>query len=242
MSLFYPHLGLNATLQLCQILLDRTLAEQKASKNVDFKVKSKEIKSFAKSHFKRLEKEGLTTWNGRQIRNAFQTAITLAEYSSRQSGAESTTLGKEQFQIVAEASKEFDIYMKETLGATEADLARREDIRYDRFGVRGLSNTPAVRSEWSKERHLRPVGRNSKDPESESEVSSDMDDDEDGDDDDEEEILPRVGDASSTMAKGKAVAAGSSKGESATGSNQLEMKEFEEFLRFQEMKKKRAKS
>jgi hypothetical protein len=136
--------------------------------------------------------------------------------------------------------------MKETLGATDADLARREDIRYDRFGVRGLGNTPAVRSEWSKERHLRPVGRNSKDPESESEVSSDMDDDEDGDDedgddDDEEEILPRVGDASSTMAKGKAVAAGSSKGESATGSNQLDMKEFEEFLRFQKMKKRRAK-
>jgi hypothetical protein len=111
--------------------------------------------------------------------------------------------------------------MKETLGATDADLARREDIRYDRFGVRGLSNTPAVRSEWSKERHLRPVGRNSKDPESESEASSDMDDDGDGDDDDEEEILPRVGDASSTMAEGKAVAASASKGESATGSNQL---------------------
>jgi hypothetical protein len=65
MSLFYPHLGLDATLQLYQILLDRTLAEQKASKNMDFKVKSKEIKSFAKSHFKRLEKEGLATWNGR---------------------------------------------------------------------------------------------------------------------------------------------------------------------------------
>jgi len=134
--------------------------------------------------------------------------------------------------------------MKATLGATDADLARREDIRYDRFGIRGLRNTPAVRSEWSKERHLRPVGRNSKDPESESEVSSDTDDGEDGndDEDDEEETLPHPGDASSTIAKGKAVATGSSKGESATGSNQLDMKEFEEFLRFQEMKKKRAKN
>lgn len=50
-------------------------------------------------------------------------------------------------------------------------------------------------------------------------MSSDMDDDEDGNDDNKEEILPRVGDASSITAKGKAVAAGSSKGESATGSN-----------------------
>jgi hypothetical protein len=175
----------------------------------------------------------------RQIRNAFQTAITLAEYSSRQSGAESTTLGKAQFQTVAEASKEFDKYMKETLGAIDADLARREETRHDRFGARRSSNTPAVSSDWSKDRYLRPTGRNSKDPESESEVLSDMDDEDD--DDDEEDILPRVGDATSTTTQGKAAAAGSSKGKSVTGSNQLDMKEFEEFRRFQEMKKKRGK-
>lgn len=67
MSLFYPHLGLHATLQLYKILLKRTLAEQQESQKVDFKVKSKEITSFAKSHYKRLAKEGLITWNGRQV-------------------------------------------------------------------------------------------------------------------------------------------------------------------------------
>lgn len=65
MSLFYPHLGLDATLQLYQILIDRTIAEQKQSKTVDFKVKPKEVLSFAKAHFRRLEKERLATWNGR---------------------------------------------------------------------------------------------------------------------------------------------------------------------------------
>lgn len=65
MSLFYPHLGLDATLQLYQILLDRTLAEQKQSKTVDFKVKPKEILRFAKWHYRHLGKEGLATWNGR---------------------------------------------------------------------------------------------------------------------------------------------------------------------------------
>jgi hypothetical protein len=65
MSLFYPHLGLDATLQLYQILLDRTLAEQKQSKTVDFKVKPKEILRFAKWHYRHLEKDGLATWNGR---------------------------------------------------------------------------------------------------------------------------------------------------------------------------------
>lgn len=65
MSLFYPHLGLDATLQLYQILLDRALAEQKQSKTVDFKVKQKEILRFAKWHYRHREKEGLATWNGR---------------------------------------------------------------------------------------------------------------------------------------------------------------------------------
>lgn len=96
------------------------------------------------------------------------------------------TLGKAQFQIVADAPKEFDIYMKKTLGATEADLARREDIRYDRFGVHGSRETLLpVRSDRSKYRHSRSAGRNAKDPESEDEESSEASDEDDDDNDDE---------------------------------------------------------
>jgi hypothetical protein len=72
--------------------------------------------------------------------------------------------------------------MTETLGAIEADLARREDIRYDRFGVHESSKAPPVRSERVKQRYSRIGGRNAKDPESGGEDSS-----EESEDDDEDE-------------------------------------------------------
>jgi hypothetical protein len=151
----------------------------------------------------------------RQIRNAFQTAITLAEYDARQPGAEHITLGRAQFKIVAESSKEFDIYMKETLGATDADLARREDLRYDRFGVHGLSKTPPVTSDWSKDRHFRHAGRNAKDPESEGEDSSEGSDDDDEDDEDDD-MAKDFRYSVSTKPRGKMDAAGPSEGGNAT--------------------------
>jgi len=65
MSLFYPRLDLEATRKIYQLLIDRTLAEQKNSNTASFKVKSKEIMKFAKSNFKQMTREGLATWNGR---------------------------------------------------------------------------------------------------------------------------------------------------------------------------------
>jgi hypothetical protein len=65
MSLFYPHLSLDATTKLYEVFIKRTVDEQKNSEMVEFKIKRKEILKFAKSHFKRLEKTGLSTWNGR---------------------------------------------------------------------------------------------------------------------------------------------------------------------------------
>jgi hypothetical protein len=76
--------------------------------------------------------------------------------------------------------------MKETLGATEADLARREDIQYDRFGVGGSSKTPPARPERSKHRRSRLAGRNAKDLESEGEDSPEESEDDDEDEEDEE--------------------------------------------------------
>lgn len=67
MSLFYPPLSLDATTRLYEVFLKRTAAEQKNSQTVEFKIKPKEIMKFAKSHFKRLEKNDLSTWNGRQV-------------------------------------------------------------------------------------------------------------------------------------------------------------------------------
>jgi len=65
MSLFYPHLSLDATTKLYDVFIKRTTNEQKNSEMMEFKIKENQIMKFAKSHFKRLEKAGLSTWNGR---------------------------------------------------------------------------------------------------------------------------------------------------------------------------------
>ncbi|KAI0965292.1 hypothetical protein F4678DRAFT_476688 [Xylaria arbuscula] len=135
-SLFYPKFDLEATIRLYSTYIKRTRAEQERLESATFRIKEKEILKFAKRHFRQGEKEGLGTWNGRQIRNAFQAAIALVEYESRQTeeGNPRPALGEAQFKIVAESSREFDRYLVYTLGAAESDIARREEWRYDRFG------------------------------------------------------------------------------------------------------------
>jgi hypothetical protein len=74
------------------------------------------------------------SWNGRQIRNAFQTAIALAEFDVKedQEGERQAVMGKKQFKIIADASVQFDDYLFNVHGqATEADKARKEQVRWD---------------------------------------------------------------------------------------------------------------
>jgi hypothetical protein len=79
-----------------------------------------------------------------QIRNAFQTAIALAEHQSmtQSSGDPQPTLGKEQFEAVARGFMQFDEYLSKTRGATDADMAKREGWRHD--GYMMGAGTPAV--------------------------------------------------------------------------------------------------
>jgi hypothetical protein len=50
------------------------------------------------------------------------------------------SLGKEQFERVAEGFREFDEYLITATGSTEADIAKREGIRNDAF----MTTTPVV--------------------------------------------------------------------------------------------------
>jgi hypothetical protein len=81
------------------------------------------------------------TYLARQIRNAFQTAIALAEFHAAESHPSKPTnlkieLGKKHFLTVAQASKDFDDYLQRTLGGqNEADMARNEQTRIDDFDM-----------------------------------------------------------------------------------------------------------
>lgn len=144
-------------------------------------------------------------------------------------------MGKTQFKVVAEASKEFDKYMKQTLGAIEEDLAYREDIRYDRYGD-NMANEPQqarLRPERSMETKFGQSRRNAKDSDSEDEESSSTGNDDDDDDENEEKE-----DELTNKRHGKSRALGPSKSGNSKKATVPDEDEYEQFRRFQEMMKK----
>lgn len=122
----------------------------------------------------------LLIYGSRQIRNAFQTAIALAEFDARQPGAKQIVLGKAQFEKIAKSSEEFDKYLKSTIGMTESDLARREQLRRDDYGRRVGRQAGGSRIALGSRR------RNARDPESELDSPS-VSESEEGDFDSSEE-------------------------------------------------------
>ena len=134
-SLYYPPLDRKAYLAVWDMNLTRT---QEGKKNIQ--VDRAEIRGYAKKHYKELK------WNGRQIRNAFQTAIALAEFDAKKEaikagveGAEDmihppAKLTRQKFVKVAKASKDFDEYLKEVYsGLNDADIAEQEEVRKDNY-------------------------------------------------------------------------------------------------------------
>ncbi|KAI4595224.1 hypothetical protein KJ359_007200 [Pestalotiopsis sp. 9143b] len=152
LSLFYPRLRKDETIKLYKVFIQRAKDEQARLGSNTFKIDKKQIVDFAKKHYREMDREGLGTWNGRQIRNAFQAAIALVEHDSQQArpGAPKPTLGDKQFEIVAESSKEFDKYLYTTLGGGESDIAKREEWRADRFQNQFRSGSKPGRSYASK--------------------------------------------------------------------------------------------
>lgn len=75
-------------------------------------------------------------WNGREIRNAFNTIVALAEFDAekrRRAGraAAQITLERSHLMQVVTMSKEFKEYMKSTRGMDESGLARAKRLRND---------------------------------------------------------------------------------------------------------------
>ena len=103
------------------------------------------IMSYADRHF-RLGGEHDTAWNGRQIRNAFQTATALAEFEARERHLKDVKSGKKDpsapihsklqpkhFSVVAQASFDFDKYLDSIDDETLAERAQKSAERNDKF-------------------------------------------------------------------------------------------------------------
>ncbi|KAI1505354.1 hypothetical protein F5X99DRAFT_369089 [Biscogniauxia marginata] len=83
----------------------------------------KKILQYADLNFEELH------WNGRQIRNAFQSALALADFEVRDTPDKSPNISRKHFHTIAEASQEFDRYLHVTHGADEDKIAQQDKTR-----------------------------------------------------------------------------------------------------------------
>ncbi|KAJ5704061.1 hypothetical protein N7493_011199 [Penicillium malachiteum] len=133
-SLYYPKLDKKTSIQIWKNNIVRIRKEFEAQYS-DVEIRDKEIIKFAKEHFKDLNAKGLLNWNGRQIRNAFQTAVALASFDAKKNKRPNDLLlGKEQFIRVALAAEQFDKYLLSlSQGKNDSQLAEEHRWRVDNF-------------------------------------------------------------------------------------------------------------
>ncbi|KAK4075682.1 hypothetical protein Trihar35433_2242 [Trichoderma harzianum] len=131
-SLYYPELDAGKTLEV----FDNNLAmieDRFAKKNRLINIENTKIRGFAATHFLQ-HKEA--RWNGRQIRNACQTALALAEYEAQGNSHEAilkpdalVNLNERHFEIVQNAYLEFADYMNKLYGIGAAQRAKEGRLR-----------------------------------------------------------------------------------------------------------------
>ncbi|PON29699.1 hypothetical protein TGAM01_v201065 [Trichoderma gamsii] len=145
-SLYYELLTLSQAEKIFEINIDklRRLEQEKEQKLADTGIKhpkliinKNSILNWARDYYKQAEgTSGSTQWNGRQIRNAFQIASSLARYDTAKRALErgkmpSPILNKNHFEMVADTIGKFDEYMQIATGKPDSDHARIEGTRAD---------------------------------------------------------------------------------------------------------------
>ncbi|KAI9680202.1 MAG: hypothetical protein M1829_001439 [Trizodia sp. TS-e1964] len=154
-SLYYPPLEERQTLSIWKMNMERTVERKKKKIIID----EDEIMGFALDHYKSSVDKN-ASWNGRQIRNAFQTAAALAEFDAHEENIKRKKdenlagqpdaypkLEKKHFEVVAKASLQFDLYITETAGGfNDAERAYHNQERADQFRLGTLKSSRAVAS------------------------------------------------------------------------------------------------
>lgn len=133
-SLYYPRLDRKSTLKIWGMNLKRI---QRGEQDID--VEEERILKFAQTQWAASNKKLTRRWNGRQIKNAFQTAIALATWDFNDEGEgaelERPLLSDKHFEIVSQTSAHFDDYLSNIHGIDEEDtfavMAERENLRSD---------------------------------------------------------------------------------------------------------------
>ncbi|RWA07425.1 hypothetical protein EKO27_g7678 [Xylaria grammica] len=128
-SLYYPPHDWKTSKQIWQVNLDRCTERVQADKE--------EILRYAKKQFHRADKD--SRWNGRQIYNAFKTAIALAEFERSNGSSKKSqraVLTESHFRQVAQVAKKFDEYLLKTHGGFSMAVTNQvQNVRADGFGM-----------------------------------------------------------------------------------------------------------
>lgn len=169
-SLFYADFDQRTAIKVWKTFIRQTKEAIKKKGREHFKVKSEEILQFAEEHW---EENPKARWNGRQIRNAFHTAIAMAEFDARAEGdgqePAKIVLGREQFAKIASTVRDFDKYMIETMGTTFEEKADKEKLRKLK-----LHDEPKKKDKDDRRRNLKKARKYRYESSSEdSEISSD---------------------------------------------------------------------
>lgn len=102
-------------------------SERKAGKGDDSEDNRKiEIDRYAESYILNDPEVKDLKWNGREIRNALQTAISLANYKAVKEGKATNliVIDEAHFKSVVDMSKKFKVYMNSITGRDEAERAQ----------------------------------------------------------------------------------------------------------------------
>lgn len=131
-SLHYPQLKLQPTLEIFELNL-RLIKQRFKNKNRNLNIEEVQILDSAKRYWLQHKK---MRWNGRQIRNACQTALALAEFDA-QGGSHSRILDPNavvelkvhHLEVVSAAYLEFTRYLKRLYKTDQDRLAQRTGMR-----------------------------------------------------------------------------------------------------------------
>lgn len=133
MALYYPPLEWKYTKRIWET----HLVKLTDSGLID--LEHRDLLDYAETFFEDQQRPGSTigpVWNGRQIRNAFQSAVALAGY--RHHGNDKIQLLRDHFEKVSKVSNQFNNYLWSIQCKTDSDKASTWGIRYDQWVKPGM--------------------------------------------------------------------------------------------------------
>ena len=133
-NIYFHQLDRSQTREIFKMNMDRAdkIAQLRAehTKEPPLNIKRDEILDFALDKFEESRNKDIPWWNGRQIRNAFQIATSLA-YAHAKSSTDNSEryLGQEHFAEVLRAVQDYEQYRQELFHKTDNELAAGRDER-----------------------------------------------------------------------------------------------------------------